>query len=97
MGRRKNTGLNERDFKELDRRYRTNENGDPLVRAFNSLNADDRAIMLAYIAIGRNKSELAKLLGVSFPVMDDRIWRIQVIVAERYQKIMQETDEETQL
>ena len=92
-GRRKNSRINEAAFKELDRVFRANEGSDALVRAFNTLCADDRALMLAYIAADFNKTTLVKQLGVSWPVLDDRLWRIQVVVKERYEKMISEADE----
>lgn len=92
MGRRKHTGIDEDAFRDLDRTFRANENSDLLVRAFNSLGADDRALMLAYIATGYSKTALVRLMGVSWPVLDDRLWRIQVTVKERYEKLRKETE-----
>lgn len=96
MGRRrystKHAKIDEDVFKDLDRTYRANECSDLLVRAFNTLKADDRALMLAYIACGYNIKALSKELGVSWPMLDDRLWRIQVVVKERYEKLMKETD-----
>lgn len=87
MARINGLKFDEQAFKALDREYRLNECGDNLVKAFNTLTADDRAIMLAYIVVKKNKSVLAELLGVSWPTLDDRLWRIQVVVKERYEKI----------
>lgn len=92
MGRKSHKGLDEQLYRDLDRHYRLSGLSDPLCRAFNTLAADDRAIMLAYIACGKNKSTLCRLLGVSWPVLDDRLWRIQVVVKERYERIIKEQE-----
>ena len=91
-GKRRNIKFDEQAFRELDREYRLNEGRDPLVSAFNRLPADDRAIMLAYIVMGHNKKNLARLMGVSWPVVDERIWRIQVVVEEQYRRLRSEDD-----
>lgn len=73
-------------FRELDARFRYNESRDPLVSAFNLLPADERAVMLAYLVLDGNKQRLARLLGVSLPVIYDRLWRIQVTVQDIYNR-----------
>lgn len=77
---------------ELDKDFRSNDYGDLLVRAFNSLNVDDRALMLAYIAANYKVIPLVRQLKASRPIIEDRLWRIQVIVKERYEKLKRETD-----
>lgn len=94
MGRRpRHSTIDDNAFRELDRTFRTNACGDLLVRAFNSLGADDRAIMLAYITVGKNATALARLMHVSRKCVDRRLWRIQVITQERYERLKKETDE----
>ncbi len=93
MARNNHKGIDIKAFRELDRRYRLNGHFDPLCRAFNTLPADDRAIMLAYIVVGKKKRHLANLLGVSYPVINDRLWRIQVVVKERYEKILRDMED----
>ena len=96
MGRRKHSTkhatINEETFKQLDRTYRANEGGDLLVRAFNTLNADDRALMLAYMSCGNNIRALARSFGVTRQTLGDKIWRIQVVVKERYEKMVKATE-----
>lgn len=96
MGRRKysrkHATINEDTFKRLDRTYRANEGGDLLVRAFNTLNADDRALMLAYMSCGNNIRALARSFGVTRQTLGDKIWRIQVVVKERYEKYAKATE-----
>ena len=93
MGKQRDRRRIDRDeFVALDKDFRSNDCGDLLVRAFNALNADDRALMLAYMSAGYKVSALVRQLGVSRPVIEDRLWRIQVIVKERYEKLKKETD-----
>ena len=92
MGRRPRT-IDDNTFRELDRMYRENACGDLLVRAFNSLGADDRAIMLAYITVGKNATTLARLMSVSRKAINKRLWRIQVITRERYERLRKETEQ----
>ena len=94
MGRKNKRHIDEAAFKALDRRFRENADGDLLVRAFNTLPADDRALMLAYITVGNNTSELARMAGVSRGVIESRLWRIQVVVKERYEKLVKQQEDE---
>ena len=80
-------------FRDLDREYRANAGGDLLVRALNTMPADDRALMLAYIVCGNNSAELARMAGVSQPAIANRIWRIQVIVKDRYERLKRKQEE----
>lgn len=91
MGRKK-IKFDEQAFRQLDRLYRDNDSGDPLVTAFNALPADDRAVMLAYIVVKKNKSALANMFGVSFRIADERLWRIQVKVQEHYRRLVEDAD-----
>lgn len=95
MGKRNgiNSKFDKDAFRTLDRYFTLNEGGDLLVRAFNTLDADDRAILLAFMSCGQNKRTLAKLCSVSWPVIDERLWRIQVIVKERYQHLLKEQED----
>lgn len=78
--------FSQKAFRDLDERFRYNESRDPLVSAFNLLPADERAVVLAYIVLGENKQSLARLLGVSVPVVYDRLWRIQVMVQDIFDR-----------
>lgn len=96
MGRRRNSRkhatIDEATFRRLDRTYRANEGNSLLVRAFNTLNTDDRALMLAFMSCGNNVQALSRAFGVSRQTLGDKIWRIQVVVRERYEKMERTTD-----
>ena len=83
-----------KEYAELDRIYRENATGDLLVDVVNGLPADDRSFLLLYVALGRRRSALARQIGVSWNVVDERLWRIQVVVKEKYEKLKKETDDE---
>lgn len=79
--------IDEAAIRQLDRDYRENAEGDMLVRAFNSLPVDDRALMLAYIECGNNAAELARMAGVSWTTMDNRLRKIKTMVKGKYQTL----------
>lgn len=83
-----------KEYAELDRIYRENSTGDLLVDVVNGLPADDRSFLLLYVALGHRRSALARQIGVSWNVVDERLWRIQVVVKEKYEKLKKETDDE---
>lgn len=83
-----------KEYTELDRIYRENATGDLLVDVVNGLPADDRSFLLLYVALGHRRSALARQIGVSWNVVDERLWRIQVVVKEKYEKLKKEIDDE---
>jgi DNA-directed RNA polymerase specialized sigma24 family protein len=80
MGRkRKEIDINhhEATFRDLDRIYRENERNDPMVAALNALPADERSLMILYIANGCNKTEVGRILGASEAFVRYKIKAIQ--------------------
>lgn len=80
MGRKRKTidiDHREDSFKELDRIYRENERKDPMVAALNALPADERSLMILYIANGCNKTEVGRILGASEAFVRYKIKAIQ--------------------
>lgn len=95
MGKRRLTA-EKRDaaFRELNRRFTANEEGDAAVEALNRLPADDRAIMIWYLASGENKTDMAATIGCSWPTIADRLKRIKAAMKEEYQRIIAEKDDD---
>lgn len=95
MGKRRLTA-EKRDaaFRELNRRFTVNEEGDAAVEALNRLPADDRAIMIWYLACGENKTDMAATVGCSWPTIADRLKKIRTSMKEEYQRIIAEKDDD---
>lgn len=79
MGRKKRTITTDASeaFKSLDREYQANQEGNRYVAALNLLPADERSLMIMYVATGNNKTKLAKSLDCSWPYLHERIQSIQ--------------------
>lgn len=94
MGRRRQDHhVDDAGFKALDERFRLNECNDAMVEALNMLPADDRAIIIMWLLLRRNKTALAKSMGLSVPFVRDRLWRIQELMKEYYKQITKEREE----
>lgn len=88
--RNKLKDFDEARFHDYDVRFRINEDKLPGVRAFNTLSADDRAIYIAYLVMGENKTSLARHFGVSWAKVYERIRLIEDEVRERSKKMADE-------
>lgn len=89
MGRKRkvlSVGTDDEQFRNLDREYQQNECGDPMVEALNALPADERSLFILYIMTGNNKTALAKKMGCSYPIIDQRIFYLQVKLKEIIEK-----------
>lgn len=94
MGRRRQDHhVDDAGFKALDERFRLNECNDAMVEALNMLPADDRALIIMWLLLRRNKTALAKALGLSVPFVRDRLWRLQELMKEYYKQTTQEREE----
>lgn len=94
MGRRRQDHhVDDAGFKALDERFRLNECNDAMVEALNMLPADDRAIIVMWLLLRRNKTALAKSMGLSVPFVRDRLWRLQELMKEYYKQITKEREE----
>ena len=94
MGRRAtNPHIDDAAFRALDERYRRNEDGDAMVEALNRLPADDRSMVIMWVLLDRNKTALAKSMGLSVPFVRDRLWRLQELMKEYYKQITKEREE----
>jgi DNA-directed RNA polymerase specialized sigma24 family protein len=95
MGRRAtNPHVDDAGFKALDERFRLNECNDAMVEALNMLPADDRALIIMWLLLRRNKTALAKALGLSVPFVRDRLWRVQELMKEYYKQITKQREED---
>ena len=93
MGRRRQDHhVDDAGFKALDERFRLNECNDAMVEALNMLPADDRALIIIWLLLRRNKTALAKSMGLSVPFVRDRLWRLQELMKEYYKQITQERE-----
>ena len=95
MGRRRQDHhVDDAGFKALDERFRLNECNDAMVEALNMLPADDRAVIIMWLLLRRNKTALAKSMGLSVPFVRDRLWRVQELMKEYYKQITKQREED---
>ena len=95
MGRRRQDHhVDDAGFKALDERFRLNECNDAMVEALNMLPADDRAVIIMWLLLRRNKTALAKSMGLSVPFVRDRLWRLQELMKEYYKQITKQREED---
>lgn len=94
MGRRRQDHhVDDAGFKALDERFHLNECNDAMVEALNMLPADDRAIIIMWLLLRRNKTALAKALGLSRPFVVDKLWRVQQLTKEYYKQVITRREE----
>ena len=95
MGRRRQDHhVDDAGFKALDERFRLNECNDAMVEALNMLPADDRAVVIMWLLLRRNKTALAKSMGLSAPFVRDRLWRLQELMKEYHKQITKQREED---
>jgi hypothetical protein len=47
-----------------------------------------------WVLLDRNKTALAKSMGLSVPFVRDRLWRVQELMKEYYKQITQQREED---
>lgn len=83
-----------RDFRQLDAEYTANTTDSPLVEALNNLPADERALMILYIAMNRNLTATAEYLHADRHTIDRYIWSAKIKIEDNLREINKRREDE---
>lgn len=81
-----------RDFRLLDAEYRANTTDSPLVEALNRLPANERALMILYIVLGRNMTATAEYLKADRHTIDNYVWTTKIKIEDNLRQINRERE-----